>query len=93
MEPETDDNLITWGYTDNVLRVTPASVEEAMQGLLGDNDITSLTPEQRTQLESRAAAMMKQRQRVPMLRVVKEQPKTLVEVTRYTDLNRTRYSR
>jgi hypothetical protein len=30
---------------------------------------------------------------VPMLRVVKEQPKTLVEVTRYTDLNRTRYSR
>ncbi|MEX1128625.1 MAG: DUF2817 domain-containing protein [Vicinamibacterales bacterium] len=92
LEPETDDNLITWGYTDNVLRVTPASVEEAMEGLLGDNDITSLTPEQRTQLESRAAAMMKQRQRVPMMRVVKEQPKKLLEVTRYTDLNRTRYS-
>jgi dipeptidyl-peptidase 4 len=93
MEPETDDNLITWGYTDNVLRVTPASVEEAMRGLLGDNDITSLTPEQRTQLESRAAAMMKQRQRVPMMRVVKEQPKQLLEVARYTDLNRTRYAR
>ena len=92
MEPETDDNLITWGYTDNVLRVTPASVEEAMEGLLGDNDITSLTPEQRAQLEQRAAAMMKQRQRVPMMRVVKEQPKKLLEVTRYTDLNRTRYS-
>jgi hypothetical protein len=92
LEPETDDNLITWGYTDNVLRVTPASVQEAMSGLLGDNDITSLTPEQRTQLESRAAAMMKQRQRVPMMRVVKEQPKKLLEVTRYTDLNRTRYS-
>ena len=92
MEPETDDNLITWGYTDNVLRVTPASVEEAMEGLLGDNDIASLTPEQRTQLESRAAAMMKQRQRVPMMRVVKEQPRMLLEVTRYTDLNRTRYS-
>jgi len=92
MEPETDDNLITWGYTDNVLRVTPASVEEAMTGLLGDNDITSLTPEQRTQMESRAAAMMKQRQRVPMMRVVKEQPKKLLEVNRYTDLNRTRYA-
>lgn len=92
MEPETDDNLITWGYTDNVLRVTPSSVEEAMQELLGDNDPSSLTPEQRAQLEQRAAAAMKQRQRVPMMRVVKEQPKTLLEVTRYTDLNRTRYS-
>jgi hypothetical protein len=92
MEPESDDNLITWGYTDNVLRVTPASVEEAMQGMLGDNDITSLTPEQRAQMEQRAEAQMKQRQRVPMMRVVKEQPKTLLEVTRYTDLNRTRYS-
>jgi hypothetical protein len=92
MEPESDDNLITWGYTDNVLRVTPASVEEAMQGMLGDNDITSLTPEQRAQMQQRAEAQMKQRQRVPMMRVVKEQPKTLLEVTRYTDLNRTRYS-
>jgi hypothetical protein len=75
-----------------VLRVTPASVEEAMTGLLGDNDITSLTPEQRTQMEQRAAASMKQRQRVPMLRVVKEQPRKLIEVTRFTDLNRTRYA-
>jgi hypothetical protein len=56
LEPETDDNLITWGYTDNVLRVTPQSVEEAMSDLLGDNDITSLSPEQRAQLEQRAAA-------------------------------------
>jgi hypothetical protein len=92
LEPETDDNLITWGYTDNVLRVTPQSVEEAMSDLLGDNDITSLSPEQRAQLEQRAAAAMKQRQRIPMLRVVKEQPKKLIEVERYTDLNRTRYS-
>jgi hypothetical protein len=92
MEPESDDNLITWGYTDNVLRVTPASVEEAMEGMLGDNDITSLTPEQRAQMQQRAEAQMKQRQRVPMMRVVKEQPKKLLEVTRYTDLNRTRYS-
>ena len=92
MEPETDDNLITWGYIDNVMRVTPATVEEAMAGLLGDNDITSLTPEQKSQMETRAAAMMKGRQRVPMMRVVTEQPKNLLEVTRYTALNRTRYA-
>ena len=92
MEPETDDNLITWGYTDNVLRVTPQSVEEAIAGLLVGRDPGSLSPEQREQIETRAAEMMRQRQRVPMMRVVREQPKTLLEVTRYTDLNRTRYS-
>jgi hypothetical protein len=92
LEPETDDNLITWGYTDNVLRVTPTSVDEAMSGLLGDMDPSALSPEQRKGLEAKAAALMKQRQRVPMMRVVKEQPKALIEVTRYTDLNRTRYA-
>jgi dipeptidyl-peptidase-4 len=92
LEPETDDNLITWGYTDNVLQVSPSSVEEAMSGLLGDNDLSALTPDQRKGLEAKAAAQMKQRQRVPMMRVVKEQPKTLREVTRYTELNRTRYT-
>ena len=92
LEPETDDNLITWGYTDNVLRVTPSNVEEAISGILGDRDLAALSPEQRTQLEAKAAALMKQRQRVPMMRVVKEQPKRLIEVTRYTDLNRTRYA-
>ena len=45
LEPETDDNLITWGYTDNVLQVSPSSVEEAMSGLLGDNDLTLLPGE------------------------------------------------
>jgi hypothetical protein len=92
LEPETDDNLITWGYTDNVLRVSPATIEEAMLSLLGDTDLSSLTPEQRKQLEAKAAAMMKQPQRVPMMRVVKEQPKKLIEVTPYTDVNRTRYA-
>jgi hypothetical protein len=92
LEPETDDNLITWGYTDNVLQVSPASVEEAMAGLLGDTDLSALTPEQRKGLEAKAAAQLKQRQRIPMMRVVKEQPKTLLEVTRYTELNRTRYT-
>ena len=92
LEPETDDNLITWGYTDNVLQVSPASVDEAIAGLLGDNDLSALTPEQRKGLEAKAAAQMQQRQRIPMMRVVKEQPKKLLEVTRYTELNRTRYT-
>jgi dipeptidyl-peptidase 4 len=91
MEPETDDNLITWGYTDNVLQVAPASIEEAIAGMLGDNDPGSLTPEQRAQMEERAKAMLDRTQRVPMMRMVTEQPKSLLEVTRFTELNRTRY--
>ena len=57
LEPETDDNLITWNFTDNVLRVTPNT------------------------------------QRVPMMRVMKEQPKSLLEVTSPNEYNRTRYWR
>lgn len=93
LEPETDDNLITWNYTDNVLRVTPSSVEEAMLAMLGDTDPSSLTPEQRTQAEARARAMMSQRQRVPMMREVTSQPKQLLEVTSFNEPNRTRYWR
>ena len=93
LEPETDDNLITWGYTDNVLRVRPSSVEEAMAELLGDTDPSSLTPDQRAQAEKRAQQVMNERQRVPMMRVVTEQPKALMEVDRFTELNRTRYWR
>ncbi len=91
LEPETDDNLITWNYTDNVVRVTPTDVEEAMEALLGDTDLSSLTPQQRQQLETRARAMMAQKQRVPMMRLVTPQPMSLLEVTSFNEFNRTRY--
>ncbi|MFN2324632.1 MAG: M14 family zinc carboxypeptidase [Gemmatimonadales bacterium] len=91
MEPETDDNLITWGWLDNVLQVTPATVEEAMAGLLGDMDASALTPEQRTLFETRARGVMERTQRIPMMRVMTEQPKSLLEVTAFNQYNRTRY--
>jgi len=91
LEPESDDNLITWNYTDNVVRVTPTSVDEAMRGLLGDADASSLTPAQRTQFETRAKAMMSLKQRVPMMRVMTSQPMPLLEVTSFNESNRTRY--
>jgi len=50
MEPETDENLITWGYADHILRVTPPSLADG-------------NPLQRFQ-----------RQLVPMMRLVQEQP-------------------
>lgn len=91
MEPETDDNLITWGWLDNVLQVTPETIEEAMSGMLGDLDLAGLTPEQRQLFETRARAMMERTQRVPMMRVMAEQPKSLLEVTSFNQYNRTRY--
>jgi len=74
-----------------VVRVTPTSVDEAMRGLLGDADASSLTPAQRTQFETRAKAMMSLKQRVPMMRVMTSQPMPLLEVTSFNESNRTRY--
>ncbi len=91
MEPETDDNLITWGWLDNVLQVQPATVEEALRGMLGDTDINSLTPQQRTQLETQARNMMARTQRIPMMRAMTAQPMSLLEVVRFGEENRTRY--
>jgi hypothetical protein len=91
LEPETNDNLITWNFTDNVLTVTPASEQEAMAAMLGGTDPSSLTQAQRTQLETRARAMMARRQRVPMMRVMTPQPMSLLEVTSFNESNRTRY--
>jgi hypothetical protein len=91
MEPETDDNLITWGWLDNVLQVQPATVEEALRGMLGDTDINSLPPQQRTAIETQARNMMNRRQRLPMMRLMTAQPMSLLEVTPFNDYNRTRY--
>lgn len=91
LEPETDDNLITWGWLDNVLQVQPATIEEALRGMLGDTDPNSLSPQQRTQMETQARAMMARRQRIPMMRVMTAQPMSLLEVTSFNEYNRTRY--
>ncbi|MEX2572569.1 MAG: M14 family zinc carboxypeptidase [Gemmatimonadota bacterium] len=59
MEPETDDNLITWGFTDHELEVT-------------DDEEDDL-------------------QRVPMMRLVREQPMSLLEVVPFNEYSRNRY--
>lgn len=61
LEPETDDNLITWGWTDHVLEVTED----------GDDE----------------------RQRVPMMRVMRHQYLPVVEVQPFNMYQRNRYFR
>ncbi len=68
MEPETDDNLITWNFADHILQETPASVDEAAAGMLGGIELSELSEEQREQVMTRAREMMERRQQVPMMR-------------------------
>ena len=73
MEPETDDNLITWGYANHVLRVTPPA-----------DQVASGATQQ-------VAARQRRPQRVPMMRLVREQPMSLLEVVPFNEHNRNRY--
>ncbi len=60
LEPETDDNLITWGYADHLLE----------------------TSESRVRVDP---------QPVPMMRLVREQPMSLMEVIPFNEYNPNRY--
>ncbi len=93
MEPETDDNLITWGWTDHVLQVTPQSVEEAMAESLGGTDPSSLSAQQIEQLRSRAEQAMSRRQRVPMLRVLEHPNLPVMRVAPFNEYERNRFYR
>jgi dipeptidyl-peptidase 4 len=76
MEPETDDNLITWGYADHLLRIPPAVTED-------DDDAPEAVRAYRERL--------RRAQRVPMMRLVRPQPLPLLEVVPHHDPDRTRY--
>ncbi len=93
MEPETDDNLISWGWTDHLLQVTPESVDEVMAQFLGDTDPASLSDEQRTQLRQRAQQAMERRQRVPMMRVLEHPTLPVMRVASFNDYQRNRFYR
>ena len=80
LEPETDDNLITWGWADHVLQVRPATVDEAMAEMA--EEMAGLTEQQRAQFRGRLERQLATPQRVPMIRVMTHQPIPAVRVTR-----------
>jgi len=83
MEPETDDNLITWGFTDHLLQVgTGASSQAGPPGDEGD---------QGEGTQAGQGGQQRQGQRVPMMRLVRWQPMPLVEVVPFNRYNRNRY--
>jgi dipeptidyl-peptidase 4 len=91
MEPETDDNLITWGYADHILEVRPESVEEAMAAMAEDMDLSSMAPAQRARLQQRAQQMLAEPQQVPMMRVMTHQSLPVMRVETFNQYQRNRY--
>jgi hypothetical protein len=93
MEPETDDNLITWGWADHVLQVRPSTVEEAMEAFLRGRDPASIPPQQLAGMEARLERQLAEGQRVPMIRVMTHQPLPVELVAPFNQFQRNRYFR
>ncbi len=91
MEPETDDNLITWGWADHLLEVRPETVEEALAAMAGGMDLSSLAPEQRARYQQRAEQMLATPQQVPMMRVTTAQKLPVMRVETFNQYQRNRY--
>lgn len=93
LEPETDDNLITWGWADHVLEVRPRTVEEGLTALAAamEIDLGAQTEERRAQLRAQVQKQLTARQRVPMMRVTTAQPLPVVEVQPFNQFQPNRY--
>lgn len=91
LEPETDDNIITWGWADHLLEVRPESVEEAMAAMAEDMDLSSLPPDQLARFRQRAEQMLGEPQRVPMMRVMTHQSLPVMRVEPFNQYQRNRY--
>jgi len=75
LEPETNDNLITWGYLDNFLRVTTRSAEMIKQQEDRMQEYMSgMTEEQRKRMRQRMEQQAQRwaNQRIPIYRLMKK---------------------
>lgn len=95
MEPETDDNLITWGWADHVLEVRPRTVEEGMTAFAQASgmDLSTIPAGQLAQLRSRVERQLSARQRVPMMRIMSHQPLQVMRVKPAGEAGRNEFSR
>lgn len=93
LEPETDDNLITWGWADHVLEVRPKTVEEGLAALAAamEIDLAAQTEQRRAQLRAQVEKALTARQRVPMMRVTTPQAMPVVEVEPFNRYQPNRY--
>ena len=95
-EPETNDNLITWGYLDNILRTTPTEAEMAAQRAEMEEMLAGMSAEERAQMAPRIERQMQQgarAQEIPMYRVMKKTNIPGVLVQPFNQYERNRYIR
>lgn len=96
LEPETNDNLITWGYLDNVLRTTPSAEEQAEQQRAMEERLAAMTPEQRAQFQARGGRGFgggNRPQRVPIYRLMKKTNFASELVRPFNEYEKNRYIR
>lgn len=95
-EPTTNDNLVTWGYLDNVLQVTPTEAEIAEQRAEMEEMLSQMSEEDRAQYGPRIERQMERLtapQEVPMYRVMRKTDIPGVLVERFNKYERNRYIR
>ncbi|MEM7414949.1 MAG: M14 family zinc carboxypeptidase [Gemmatimonadota bacterium] len=93
MEPETDDNLITWNWADHVLQDTPESEEAVLESVLGGRDFSAMGERQQNQIMGQVERIWNRRQRVPMMRVLDHQEMSVVRVVPGNGFHRNRFYR
>ena len=96
MEPVTNDNLVTWGYLDNVLRVTPSAEEAARQRAELEESLASMTEQERQQRGGRTQRQLDQLlagQQIPIYRVMKKTSFPAVIVRAFNEYEANRYIR
>ncbi len=97
LEPETNDNLVTWGYLDNVLRATPSVEEQEAQRRAQEERLAQMTPEQREQMQGRGGRGFGggagRPQRVPIYRLMKRADVAGELVQPFNEYERNRYIR
>ncbi len=92
-EPETDDNLITWGYLDNLLRRTPSQADLEAQRAAAMEEAGEMTAKQRQQMMARLDRQAQQQQRVPLYRVMKKTALPGILVQPFNGYERNRFIR
>ncbi len=91
-EPETDDNLITWGHLNTQLRRTPTAEELAAQRAAVE-EMEDLTPEQRQMFLARLDRQAQQEQRIPLYRLMNRTGLPTVVAQPFNRYERNRYVR
>jgi hypothetical protein len=96
MEPVTNDNLVTWGYLDNLVQVTPSQAEMAAQRADLEARLAELSPEERAQMGARLERQLEQAGQgrpVPIYRVMKKTEIPGILVTPFNRYEPNRYIR